>query len=437
MHTDQGHPVLRQLPTDWAIVRVDDLFTIQQGKQVSGATREGNRQRPFLRTRNVYWGRLDFAELDAMHFSEKDEQRLRLLPGDLLTCEGGWVGRTAIWNGEAADCLYQNHLHRLRRLSNETDPQFALYWFWYAFEIGEVYFGRENVTTIPNLSKSRLGELPMPSPSRDEQRRIAAVLAAVQRAIERQERLIGLAAELKRAVVHKLFTAGTRGEPLKQTEIGSMPESWTTAALRDLCAAIADCPHTTPEFVLSGVRVVRNYNIRDGQFVPDPAYFTSEAEFDQRVRRAVPTAGDVLFSREAPVGEACVIPEGVRTSLGQRLMLIRTDPQKLDPHFLVTSFYSPNVRTRMLAIASGLTTPHLNVADVRNLVLPIPSISDQLLISGCIKAIDRRLTALREGAVTRRTLFRTLLRQLMSAEIRVHDLDLSALEVEQEPVGAM
>ena len=72
-----------------------------------------------------------------------------------------------------SDCLYQNHLHRLRRSSTDTDPLFALYWLWYAFDIGEVYFGRQNVTTIPNLSKSRLGELQMPSPSGDEQRQIA------------------------------------------------------------------------------------------------------------------------------------------------------------------------------------------------------------------------------------------------------------------------
>src|SRR4051794_22271332 len=118
------HPVLRQVPADWRIVRIEDLFAIQQGKQVSEKHRNGDRQRPFLRTKNVYWGRLDLTELDAMHFSEDDERRLRLLPDDLLTCEGGWVGRTAIWNGAAADCLYQNHLHRLRRISSDTDPQF-------------------------------------------------------------------------------------------------------------------------------------------------------------------------------------------------------------------------------------------------------------------------------------------------------------------------
>src|SRR5688572_5743738 len=108
MGDDHLHPILRQMPKDWRIVRIDDLFDIQQGKQVSARHRDGDAQRPFLRTKNVYWGRLDLGELDAMHFSAQDQQRLRLRPCDLLTCEGGWVGRTAMWNGELMDCLYQN-----------------------------------------------------------------------------------------------------------------------------------------------------------------------------------------------------------------------------------------------------------------------------------------------------------------------------------------
>ena len=60
------------------------------------------------------------------------------------------------------------------------------------------------------------------------------MLSAVQRAIERQERLIALTAELKKALMHKLFTEGTRGEPLKQTSFGVIPQSWTILTLNDL-----------------------------------------------------------------------------------------------------------------------------------------------------------------------------------------------------------
>jgi hypothetical protein len=199
-----------QLPDSWAVERVGKLFDIQQGKQVSKANRVGGNQRPFLRTKDVQWDRIDLSELDEMHFTAAEERRLALLQGDLLLCEGGSVGRTALWPGNIDHCYYQNHLHRLRVVHGATDPRYALYWFWYAFEFGSAYSGRKNVTTIPNLSQSRLGDLPVVVPPFDEQRRIAALLSAVQQAIEQQEKLIALAAELKKALMHKLFTEGRK-----------------------------------------------------------------------------------------------------------------------------------------------------------------------------------------------------------------------------------
>ena len=96
---------------------------------------------------------------------------------------------------DLARCYYQNHLHRARPRDGAVDSEFVLYWLWYAFEIGSLYFGRGNVTTIPNLSQSKLCELPLPVPPIAEQPKIAGVLLVVQRAIEQQERLLQLTAE--------------------------------------------------------------------------------------------------------------------------------------------------------------------------------------------------------------------------------------------------
>ena len=73
-----------------------------------------------------------------------------------------------------------------------------------------------------------------------EQRKIAGVLGLVQRAIEQQERLIALTTELKKTLLHKLFTEGLRGEPQKQTEIGPVPESWEVVPLGFTCVKIGN-----------------------------------------------------------------------------------------------------------------------------------------------------------------------------------------------------
>src|SRR5205807_9396934 len=88
-------------------------------------------------------------------------------------------------------------------------------------------------STFPNISRSALIEFEVPVPPLSEQRKISAVLGLVQQAIEQQERLIALTTELKKALLHKLFTEGLRGEPQKQTEIGPVPESWEQHPLED------------------------------------------------------------------------------------------------------------------------------------------------------------------------------------------------------------
>jgi type I restriction enzyme S subunit len=143
-----------------------------------------------------------------MHFSAQDETRLEFLPNDLLVCEGGDVGRTAIWNGEIERCYFQNHLHRLRAINrDEIIAEFAMYWFWYAFELGKVYFGRGNKTTIPNLSKSRLGELQIPCPPIGEQERIVLLLSNLQRSADLHEAIYRDRRELQESLTARIISA--------------------------------------------------------------------------------------------------------------------------------------------------------------------------------------------------------------------------------------
>ena len=186
-----------ELPPDWRETRLGNLFEIQQGKAVNQRTRDGDNQQPFLRTANVFWGRLNLATLDHMHFAPEEQRRLVLKPGDLLTCEGGDVGRTAIWRGELEQCFHQNHVHRLRTQRADVEPEFYMRWMEEAITQLGLYAGAHNTTTIPNLSKNRLAGFAIPHPPLREQRVIAEVLRTVQGAKEAFERVLAATRQLK------------------------------------------------------------------------------------------------------------------------------------------------------------------------------------------------------------------------------------------------
>ncbi len=413
-------------PTDWNIDRIDSVFEIQQGKQVSKKNRVGDNQRPFLRTKNVFWNRLDFTELDQMNFTEAEESRLVLRPDDLLVCEGGSIGRTALWQSEVRDCYYQNHLHRLRSLNGRVDPQFAVYWLWYAFEVGKLYFGRGNVTTIPNLSGSKLAELPIAFPPPPEQKKIARILSTVQRAIEDQERIIQTTTELKKTLMHKLFTEGTRGEPQKQTEIGPVPESWEVTTVQEHCIASAFGPRFSSALYSpdGNILTLRTTDMEDdGRIDYDTA---PKARLDySKFEKHYLQEGDIVVSRSGTCGIASVFEGHPMPVLpGAFLIRLRMKPS-VQPTFLRHYINSPVGRPHVLQLAQGAIQKNISGTRLGGLSIPLPPLPEQVEIAAAVKTIDQKLKNHLSKRKTSQDLFRTLLRELMTARIRVDELEVS------------
>ena len=165
----------------------------------------------FLRTSNVYWGRIELQTVSRMRLEGGAPPHKLLCRGDLLVCEGGEIGRAAVWNGEIDKCLFQNHLHRLRPLDgSHIHARFAMAWLEEGFKHRNVYEGAGNRTTIPNLSRARLAELLIPKPSLDEQHEIVTILDAIDRKIELHQKKRAVLDDLFKALLHKLMTGEIR-----------------------------------------------------------------------------------------------------------------------------------------------------------------------------------------------------------------------------------
>ncbi len=420
-----------RFPSDWDLDRIDSVFDIQQGKQVSSKNRNGEHQRPFLRTKNVFWNRLDLTELDQMHFSEAEQKRLSLCKGDLLVCEGGSIGRTALWSDEIAECLYQNHLHRLRANAAKVDPQYGVFWLWYAFDIAKLYFGRGNITTIPNLSQSKLAELPMALPPLPEQKKIAEILSTVQRAIEEQERIIQTTTELKKALMQKLFTEGLRNEPQKQTEIGPIPESWEVVPLERVAESFQYGTSVKCGYEVKGMPVLRIPNVVGGAVDIDDLKFGKPKPNEIGNLRL--ESGDLLFVRTNGVKEnagRCSLFAGeIQVCyFASYLIRVRLDPRRLNPSFL-NEYSRTEVGTSFLsgkAIRTADGKFNINSGTLKTMLVPVPSIDEQEEIARALALIDAKTSNTQAKLSAFEDLFRTLLHELMTAKTRVHELDHSA-----------
>ena len=94
-----------------------------------------------------------------------------------------------------------------------------------------------------------------------------------------------------------------------------------TNTLEEMCELIVDCPHSTPKWTDTGHLVTRNQNIRNGRLDLSDKSFTNHEDYLVRVRRAVPQGGDLIFTREAPMGEICQVPQALECCVGQRQVL--------------------------------------------------------------------------------------------------------------------
>lgn len=206
----------------------------------------------------------------------------------------------------------------------------------------------------------------------------------------------------------------------QQTEVGVIPEDWVVVRAIDVCDLVVDCKNRTPPFVgESPYCVVRTPNVRDGQFVLADLRFTDEASFRAWTERAVPRLGDIMITREAPLGEVCPVPADRKVCLGQRMMLYRPSAAKLDSDYLLYALQSTQVRGALLRKIGGSTVGHARVDDIRFLEIPLPPLREQRAIADALRDVDALLGTLGQVIAKKRDLKQAAMKQLLTGQTRL------------------
>ena len=426
-----------EIPESWEWIRLGELFQHNTGKALNSSNRSGELL-TYITTSNLYWNRFEIDNLRKMYFSEAEIQKCAATKGDLLVCEGGDIGRAAIWSYDT-DIRIQNHIHRLRPYSGVCVEYYYYIFFLYkhAGWIGGKGIG------IQGLSSNALHSLLFPLPPLQEQRRIVIKIkeiapfldkyeqkeqhlnelnvkfpellkksilqeavqgnlvpqdqsdepasALLERIRAEKERLIQ-EGKIKRdkheSVIYRRDNSHYEKRGSKEVCIDEklpfdIPSNWTWCRLRSLLIQASTGPFGSmlhkEDYTLSGVPLVNPANITDGYIISTKLKYVSPTTA-QRLKSYSLHPGDVIIGRRGEMGRSAVVLSTQSEWLCGTGCFFVTPCSILKPEYLVFLLGSPYVRSVLIAESVGTTMNNLNHNILGDILIPLPPFNEQIKI---------------------------------------------------------
>lgn len=429
-----------EIPDSWEWCRLGSIFYHNTGKALNSSNQSGQLLE-YITTSNLYWDRFELDSLRQMYFTDAEIEKCTATKGDLLVCEGGDIGRAAIWPYDY-DIRIQNHIHRLRSYTSVC-TEFYYYLFYLYKHVG--WIGGKGIG-IQGLSANALHTLLFPLPPLEEQQRIVQKIKEIEPITEKyeaaEEKLDTLNSNfpeqlkksiLQMAVQGKLVPQDPADEPASillerihgekerlikagkikrdkhesviyrrdnshYEKLGSVeqciddeipfeiPPAWSWVRLRYISFKITDGTHKTPSYLEEGVPFVSAKDVIDGLLSFRKCRYISEDEHQKLSERCNPEKGDLLITKSGTIGSVAVINDDFRFSLFESLALVKYDQHNIDKNYLRYSIQSAfeylskdNIR--------GVAVKHLPIDSITNILIPLPSFAEQQRIVQQIEAI--------------------------------------------------
>jgi type I restriction enzyme, S subunit len=375
---------LPSVPHHWTVASLGFRYEVQLGKMLNPDAAGGDHLAPYLRNTDVQWGRINTDDLPSMSFDARERAKFALRPGDLLVCEGGDVGRAAIWTGELRECFYQKALHRVRPWRTGEEPRF-LYYVLAAASARGAFLAEGNRSTIVHLTAEKLRAMRFPFAPPAEQRAIANFLdhktAAFDALIAKKERLIAAAEERRDALIsHVVLGAlSTAKRRDSGTSLGALPEHWAAKRLMHLTAPgrpimygiVLPGPN-----VDDGVPIIKSGNCTRETLRPELLHKTT-FEIEAGYERSRVAKDDIVYAIRGSVGMATLVPDDVAgANLTQDAARIAPAPD-VNPRWLLYVVQSAPVWSQLAAGIVGATVKGINIRDLKRPFVPVPPRREQ------------------------------------------------------------
>lgn len=396
---------MSDLPPGWEWTTLGEIAETRLGKMLDKGRSTNQHMVPYLRNVNVQWGRFDLSDVLAMDILPDQRDTYEVRPGDLLVCEGGEIGRCAIWPGSDTYMGYQKALHRLRPYAG-IEPRYLRYLLEH-LSVSHKLLSYSSGSTIKHLPQQQLRCLPMPLAPTAEQRRIVAALegylsrldVAARGLVTASRRLDGLKGAVRDAALsHWPAARCTLSELVERIEAGKSFGGPTRPAREDEWGIIKVSAMTWGEF-----RPDENKAVGDEHRV-DPRHEVK--------------AGDILVSR-ANTEQYVGAPVLIRTTRPRLLLSdksLRLVPKPgINREWLLHVLASPLVRKQISRRATGTKDSMRNISQgaLKEICVPLHDERQQRdivsVLTVQLDAIDRLGAALTRASTTGELLRRVLL----------------------------
>ncbi|MBN2766151.1 MAG: restriction endonuclease subunit S [Paludibacteraceae bacterium] len=424
---------LGEIPEHWEVKRVKEIGNVVLGKMLCNTPQPGYLLKPYLKSKNIGWIRVNVESVEEMYFSKVEMKQYKIKKNDLLLSEGGEVGKTCIWNDEIQECYIQNSVHKI------SFPKYveAKYYLYFSFATGVLggYDSIVNFISIKHLTYEKLNRILWTFPPFQEQTAIANYLDTKTAAIDRKIELLTAKADkykaLRRSLISETVCRGlpasegfTLNETLTKMKvsgiewIGMIPEHWEVKRFKSIANTVKgrnlELSDTYFENSLPNLSLeyLRNESVTFDTYCYAP-------DKNQRV-----TTNDMIIIWDgAGVGE---ILKGKEGFLSSTIAKIVVDRKKYNSKFLYHLRFSIEYILKM--IPAGMGIPHLNPQVLNSFNCPCPPLEEQEKIASYLDnkttQIDTILTNINNQINKLTQLRKTLINDVVTGKIKVTEVDI-------------
>lgn len=351
----------------WPVVNLGDLATFINGDRGKNYPSKGSFVEsgiPFINAGNL---ESDGTLTKSFNYITKDKfESLRsgkVIEGDLLFCLRGSLGKYAVVRGIPEGAIASSLV--IIRIGNEVELEYLKHYLGSRLCKQEIE-QFENGAAQPNLSATDVKKFKIPLPPLDEQKRIAAILDKADAIRRKRQQAIQFSDDFLKSVFLDMF-----GDYFTT-------EGYTSSKKKKISDLVdyIDYRGKTPKKSESGVRLITAKNVKSGYVSLEPEEFIPEENYIDWMTRGLPSEGDVLFTTEAPLGNAALLPKFEKVVVGQRLIALRAKGE-LTQEYLLYCLLNPFIQDEIYRRSSGSTVKGIRTKELYQIEIPIPQIDQQ------------------------------------------------------------